>query len=784
MTAPAFDIDKLYQGRRVPPWLRRFSESPDEALHELLVGRAYLEHLNAAEPSALLCDWMASRGEDLVRHVDRALAAWISRHWGQTILPESAESALLSAQAWRHAFDVVGREPRLTRSLKALRHRFPADRAFLASITEGRSRDSEGRAWLALALRQSDRSFLDRWWWLCDLPAEVPWWYGRFGIHGLRHLPEERPGTGGGFPSQVADGLVQLATALERRVQEGWLDEKKAEREFLGIARRAMWAANFPDKWLPFWSGQIRTLQAETVPSCSWFRSLFPADLKDVLPGEKTHVRRHIGEPTTLEEIKRVAGRLSQNPAGAVEEAQRILERQQTYADATGDHHFVVRTAVNFAGRIRSSDPEQALEWTRLGRRYDPRNAHAWTTETKILQELGRLDEAARMAFESIRRFPYDAVAHTTLGEVLKAQDRLREAEWIYRDAVRRFPENDVARNGLAEVLRAQVRLGEAEQIYLETVERFPDDYVAPTGLADVLALQRRYEEAEALYRRVLETRPNDRPARTGLDKVQRARRGETISEWSPPEERIVAELRERSPKPFDAPPGFVSRDVEILLQDAYLLRRWWREADPAERSVEARRLLGALAPSADERADIAGEVGILGIEAGDSQRALELLRMARKRFPGSARVTWALARAETLAAEAEARRHWRLLGRLDAQLRPLQLLGEARLLATGDESDRNDALDDLGELGRWVRQTLDRAPEDPKERAAEFLVGWAEGLDKSLFQGSAKPSIDDMSADEHDSLLERLQANDDELARHALIYLDHREPSRWPIAA
>jgi len=75
----SLDLDRIFAGGHVPEWLRAFAADPDEALHDLLPGRADLGHLTVAEPVDLLLNWLRALGEHggFTDHLDRALASWI-----------------------------------------------------------------------------------------------------------------------------------------------------------------------------------------------------------------------------------------------------------------------------------------------------------------------------------------------------------------------------------------------------------------------------------------------------------------------------------------------------------------------------------------------------------------------------------------------------------------------------------------------------------------------------------------------------------------------------------
>ena len=127
-------------------------------------------------------------------------------------------------------------EDGLTKAVAELRTRLPEDRAFLAALSEGPSRDAEGRAWLAVARHQVDRGLLSWWWRFCNLPPDEPWYRGAYGVQGLRGLPPPA-GEGAGFKPEVVEGLMRLAEALSARCDDGWLDEATAKAEITRTSR-------------------------------------------------------------------------------------------------------------------------------------------------------------------------------------------------------------------------------------------------------------------------------------------------------------------------------------------------------------------------------------------------------------------------------------------------------------------------------------------------------------------------------------------------------------------
>ena len=320
-TATALDFDRIFEGRRVPAWLRRFESDPDAALRDLLLGRADLGHLSAAEPGEILLDWLEGLGTTHAEFrdaVDTALAKWIEQSWGQSTLPLAGGSAAVVATAWVRAANLIAFSPGLERAARALRSLFPEQRIFLSALSEGRARDPEGRAWLALARHQEDRSLLEEWWRLCTLPPDVPWYHGGYGIHGLRGLQ-----TSGTFPNEVAEGLARLAAALAERAQEGWLEERTARDEFSRTARLTMAAYPWEDRWISFWRHALGRLRNEDART--WVESLFPQELKKTGRSHTAGRRWAEPDPDWARRAQEVARRLGREDWSAFPQSEQIL---------------------------------------------------------------------------------------------------------------------------------------------------------------------------------------------------------------------------------------------------------------------------------------------------------------------------------------------------------------------------------------------------------------------------------------------------------------------------
>lgn len=503
-------FDTIFEGARVPVWLRAFERAPLEAVEDLLVGRADLGLLSAEEPSSLLLDWLAGIGdrEGFAREIDEALASWISSSWGNPALDKANQSASLTSVAWCRAADVIALGEGLVVSVKCLREHVTGDRRFLNALHEGRGRDPQGRAWFALARHQHDFGLVDHWWRLCRLPPDEPWYRGAYGLHGLRGLPPEDKSTKGGFALEVAEGLALLGCALWRRQEEGWVQPKLAENEFLRTARLTMAAFPFPKEWRTFWHNSVS--RDVDPPPRQWVEQIAQLNhrharnklAKDKGPLDGPWSATYSKTPQHWKEsVSRISVRLKNSDWSVVGEAEHLLEEQARFAEKTGDTYNVVRSACNFSSKLWKEQPGRAHKWADMARRYEPWNSHTWTASISALRGLRRNREALILSLQAVDLFPEVAEVRNNLAEVLKAEKRFQDAESVYQQTIEHFPDNKTARSGLAEVIKAQGDYAKAEEAYREATNRFQNDVVIRNGLAEALKNQGKFREAKSLYR-------------------------------------------------------------------------------------------------------------------------------------------------------------------------------------------------------------------------------------------------------------------------------------------
>jgi len=518
------DLDRIFRGGRVPDWLRSFAADPDTALHDLVLGRADLGHLTVADPVDLLLGWLRALANrsDFTAQVDQSLSSWILRNWGLIELPGGADSATLTSAAWVRVGELLAAAPTLTAAGDVLAQRVLADRRYLNSLCEGRSRDPQAAAWLALATHQRDRSLLTTWWQLCELPPDQPWYRGRCGIAGLRALPGKSAARAGGFPKEVAEGLNRFGLALWRLRDEGWLSPDLAAEEFLDVVRLCLSAYPFPDRWMSFWRHVLRR-DYRRGDLGAWIQRLLPrvADEQSSKGSNRPNWTNY--DPAWSDRRNAIAEKLRRGSEGAVAEAERLLAEQHRYFERSGDSYGLAYSATTLSAAVRRRQPTKALQWARLAKEVEPWNSYAWNNEGQALLVRGDGIAAMEVYRETKARFPDNVVARNGLAEVLKAQHRFADAEAEYREAKALFPDNVFARNGLAEVLKAQDRFVDAEAEYHEAKARFPDNVIARNGLAEVLKAQDRLVDAEAEYRELKVAYPMSFAPRNSLAWILKA---------------------------------------------------------------------------------------------------------------------------------------------------------------------------------------------------------------------------------------------------------------------
>jgi len=143
-----------------------------------------------------------------------------------------------------------------------------------------------------------------------------------------------------------------------------------------------------------------------------------------------------------------------------------------------------------------------------------PFNPMAHGLLADVLQEEGRLDEAARhyviSAQQELIMYPERASAHSNWGEHLLHQDRLEEAKAYFVRAIEMQPDLAKAHCNLGIVLSRQDKTQEAEKAYREALRHDPDVALAHLHLGTLLAELGALEAAKKHLSEAVRLDPHD----------------------------------------------------------------------------------------------------------------------------------------------------------------------------------------------------------------------------------------------------------------------------------
>ena len=767
--------DKLFEGAAPPSaWFYTFEENRNVAVQDLLLGAADLGPFGTLDPWAVALQWLQGFSDtEFPKKFDAALAEWIANSWGEPVHPASYGSAVLTARAWESASLIIANFDRLPVSANILRDRVLGNREFLSFMGEGPSRDPAGRAWQVLAQYQEDDSLFEEWNLILKLGPGVPWHHGQYGLMGLDLLPGHRRGAG--IPSSLAFGLRSFGHALLKRLSDGYLNEDNARREFERLSRWAQRRYPFKSAWRSVWRQMITSEYDRLAP---WVSESLGSDDPLLGRAEKELVKLPTARQDWLSRVQLLRNQLKRRPTAAIlSAAHTLLSEEEEYYRATGDSYSFVRTACNFASVLPERWLASGIPWLEMAARFDSSNPYPVTQLATALTRSGNLLRAEQVARRGVYQFPLDVFAFEALGEVLRTAGKLDEAESVYRETVRRFPDNVPARNGLAGVLKALGKLEEAKSVYRDILDRFPKDVYAKKGLDSIDRLKPGSEEIDAPdfewgfipefdgdlipeldlefvpelddELTVQSGPPTDEPPQPQLEDSSQIRSLDV--DRGSPEEPAPPALDLPASRPSGEGPAFLRpSDIDILIQDSHLLRKWARgtgELAMSHLREEARSLLGKLERFLRSSPSAVLESSLLLIETQNIQSALQLLDEAGARYPDSKRVQYASARTRREAArQARQEGHpftfdspsatdipiaWTKLLRLEPVLLPTVRLGLVRSLPylTDGLRLRKAQHSALGQLG-FALHSLQPAKEtkDPRSywayRVGELLLG------------------------------------------------------------
>ena len=149
-----------------------------------------------------------------------------------------------------------------------------------------------------------------------------------------------------------------------------------------------------------------------------------------------------------------------------------------------------------------------------------PKYQFGWQVLGAVLKQLGRSSEAVLANQNAVALSPQDAHSHYNLGTTLKEVGRFEEAEKSFREAIALKPDFAEAYNNLGATVQALSRLEEAIKFYKKAIALKSNYTQAYYNIGIVLKELFRTEEAEVNFRHAITLRSDFAEAHNGLGAV------------------------------------------------------------------------------------------------------------------------------------------------------------------------------------------------------------------------------------------------------------------------
>lgn len=580
-------------------WQADFEQQPFDALHRLLIGRAYMGRLNRNDTDEILFRLFHIATRDCQTALDEAMRRWFEAYSG--IAPPSISAARWS-DILQNAFSTVIRlNLRETQSWLLDNHVHARER--MRSLYLAPSRAPETYLLRTLALCQRDQALLPLWMRVCRLEEDIPLHFASLGLLGLRKLPDENGEPPGDLPKAVFRGIVDLANAIDERVRP-----KKEGEAFWSLEVRAL-MARYP-RSPQYWADNFLSPVSSEPDSAAakWLGKLIPR-LRKTLDGTVTNTKRILCPPPRRER-EAILELLKKRPLHELKpDIIALLKKYRNYALQTGDAELLVKMLSNVGNSIFKQEPNWALSMVKEAFNWEPYNPYLWTARAKIESYLSRGVRAVGLLWEAKRRFSENPRIRTDLAKLLRKQGKNELAEIVYCQAVEDFPENAYFRSGLAEVLREQRKPDYAEEVYRQAIEDFPTNPVYLVGLAVVLLIQGKREDGIRLLEETVEKFPDNLIAKGFWQRITGGQ--EALDDVVADYEDFSATMADAE-KPVLADEPFIETEDESVMPTSPVGKEYTsQESQPPSDAVAAhdKELSAAMAEA--EKPDLADETFI-----------------------------------------------------------------------------------------------------------------------------------------------------------------------------
>ena len=196
------------------------------------------------------------------------------------------------------------------------------------------------------------------------------------------------------------------------------------------------------------------------------------------------------------------------------------------------------------------NNPEEALRQYAKSLDKDPRYLPALIASARLLDRLGKREEAARVYQEAMRLHPDSPTPYNDLGLNLLRRRQWEAAEAVFRQAVQRAPKDARYRNNLARALVGSGKTDEALTALQEALAPAAAHY----NLAYLLRQDGKMEEARRHLEQALALDPNLEPAQRLLAKLPAASRRPAAHVAAAPPASLVSQGPAKTPAPTATP--------------------------------------------------------------------------------------------------------------------------------------------------------------------------------------------------------------------------------------
>lgn len=449
-------------------WIQALRQDPHGAVSDLFNGRAGVAFETRLDVPELLCRWFPKSLEDDRDRLDDALLWWLGEMQGSytseldrigfAVYSKRVCDALIALQLLD-----------LPRSRSAIRSDMAAWLRWLSPLRLASGRDPALECYSLLTQGQPDTGHMAMW---LRLAADRRPEYLTVALAGLRRLPND---------GDARQNQMLMLQALLRHAVVRFHDVNGARHFF---NRRFAAVRGLYPRAPAHWKGVL----ADALYGFDHVTGPVAVDLAAELRGNPTAKKR----PPRIQPVQDAEWRtLERNIVSRTQAAANlsrrlfgILDRNHSYALATGDSYNFVRTLSNLGTKLLEHHEPGEADMTHLGVMiergmiWEPANEYCWMLWAKWFQVQGRREAEEAVLRETLRLFPRNEPVQVELARLLIARGERwwTEAEHYLHCTIGEHPDSAHAHVVLARLLAWRKLPDDAEKLLADFLTKNPDN--------------------------------------------------------------------------------------------------------------------------------------------------------------------------------------------------------------------------------------------------------------------------------------------------------------------